>query len=83
MKLFLVTRNDDTDRDETNAVLVRAKDEAGAMALALEDRVYPGSGRHPEWITPRYAGLRKENLVITEVTGDGEPEVIIHDYYGG
>lgn len=76
MRLWLIERTDDTDYDETDAILVRAVDEGAARAMALAPHPhYPAEQEHE--------GFRPDNLKITEVTAEGEPEVIIVDFLRG
>lgn len=76
MRLWLIERTDDTDYDETNAILVRAVDEGAARVMALAP-----NHRYPN--EREYEGFRPDNLKITEVTAEGEPEVIIVDFLRG
>lgn len=71
MKLWLITRTDDTDYDETTAMLVRAEDEDAARVMATGDH------------TADWDGFKRAPLVVTEVTPEGEPEVIIVDFLRG
>lgn len=84
MKLWLITRTDHTDYDETNSLVIRAADEEAARAFAL--------ALDPEWahLDPEeddpvllHPGLRADNIAITELTADGEPGVIVHDFIRG
>lgn len=80
MKLWLITRTDETDWDETNAILVRAKDKASAKRLALAKSTHGGIYNVPQ---PVHDGFRTDNLSITEVTTEGKREVIIVDFLRG
>ncbi|MGX1133210.1 hypothetical protein RKD49_005400 [Streptomyces glaucescens] len=70
MRLFLITRNDNTDWDEYNAVLVRAEDVFDAARLVLD-------GENP------YPGLYENNIVITPVRVSGPRGQIIADFNAG
>jgi hypothetical protein len=70
VKLWLITRTDETDYDETNAMLVRAISARSAKALALAK-------------TSDWDGFRRAPLVVTEVTTEGKREVIIVDFLRG
>jgi hypothetical protein len=77
MKLWLIKRTDETDYDETHAILVRAADEDAARAMALaEDTTFRTS-------RPIYYGFRADNITISEVTPEGEPGLIISDVLNG
>lgn len=78
MKLWLIERTDDTDYDETHAILVRAANEDAARAEAL--RQYEGSQGVSR---PAYPGFRADNISISEVTAEGEPGVIMTDFLNG
>jgi hypothetical protein len=84
MKLWHITRTDETDYDETNSLVIRAETEAEARAMAFaQDPDWPVVD--PEQDDPMllYPGLREDNLVITELTAEGEPGVIVHDFMRG
>lgn len=70
MKLWLLKRTDEVDYDETDAMVVRADDEASAHALAIDGM--------PDWDR-----FKRAPLDITEVTPEGEPGVIIVDFLRG
>jgi len=78
MKLWLIKRTDDTDYDETHAVLVRAADEAAARSEALRQ-----TPDHRGVSRPAYYGFRADNISIAEVTPEGEPGVIMTDFLNG
>jgi hypothetical protein len=82
MKLWLITRTDEVDWDETNAILVRAMDKRKARSLALGRHKETGQYRS-DTTYPDHEGFRDDNLVITEVTAEGEQEVIIIDFLRG
>lgn len=74
MKLWLIKRTDIgtgySHYDETYEVLVRAEDEDTARAVATDTM--------PEW-----DGFKRAPFTVTEVTTEGEPEVIIVDFLNG
>lgn len=76
MRLFLVTRSDDTDWDEYRAVLVRAANvfDAADWVLGPNASDYPGAP---------YLGFTRDNIVITPVSAAGEREEIIADFKAG
>lgn len=85
MKFYLITRTDETDWDETNAILVRAEDRRAARKMALISHAEAGD----EWATSSirdqivHDGFRPDNLKISEVKTEGKPEVIIIDFLRG
>lgn len=82
MKLWLIKRTDDTDYDETHAILVRAETADDARAHALAD---DGGTRFKFQTSPYpvYVGFHEDNITISEVTPEGEPGLIIRDFLNG
>lgn len=72
MKLYLITRTDETDWDETNALVVRAENKVHARMLAL---AHTG-----QWTWPDHPGLSADNIEVTRLTGDGPEGVVIEDF---
>lgn len=84
MKLWLITRTDQTDYDETNSLVIRAETEDEARAIAIApDPDYEYDPDEP-WYRPMiHPGLDASNVIISELTAEGEPGVIVHDFIRG
>jgi hypothetical protein len=75
MRLFLITRSDETDWDEYNAALVRADDAFDAARFVLLGENAPeGTSFH---------GFTEHNIVVTPVTSAGVHGLIIADFKAG
>lgn len=72
MKLYLLSRTDDIDYDQYDAILVRAKNEEEARKLAAEH-----AGGTP------WDGWTPENIKCEIVSNKGVAEVIIGSYNAG
>jgi hypothetical protein len=83
-KLWLITRTDKTDSDETNSLVIRAETEEEARAVAIApDPDYDFDPDEPEYRPTIHPGLNASNVVVAELTADGEPGVIVHDFIRG
>jgi hypothetical protein len=74
VKLYLVTRTDEWDCDEYDAVLVRHNSAEEARQYVV---TASSDGRK------NYLGLHEGNTAVSEVTADGEPGEVISSFRAG
>lgn len=67
MKLYLVRRTDAVDYDEYDEAVVRAKDTDQAAAVAARHLI----------------GMTRYNTKVTEVTADGDEDIILGSFRAG
>lgn len=73
MKLFLVKRTDESGYDEYDGLVVRAESADRAEAIAT----------NANGIGMGYTGLGPHNIEVTEITVDGDEEVILDSFNAG
>ncbi|MFB7114069.1 hypothetical protein [Streptomyces sp. NPDC056291] len=79
MALYLVSRTDDAWWDEYRSVLIRAKDEAAALAMATDPKANNGDGPYG------FEGFKPDgsNLSVERLDGRGKATVILTDFKAG
>jgi hypothetical protein len=77
VKLYLVSRTDEVDYDEHDAIVVRAESKERAVALATHQETFD----NVTWA--KYSGMRADNVKVTEVTTEGDEEVILASFNAG
>lgn len=73
--IYLVTRTDDTDWDETQALVVRATSDQDAMRVALSSRWDGG--------VPYGFRVDGSNLKIEQVDPDASPGLVLESFIRG
>ncbi|WP_369147078.1 hypothetical protein [Streptomyces sp. R44] len=83
MALWLVSRTDDTDYDETRAIVVRAGSEATALRIATKG--YLGEYGDDKWWVADFRGFERDgsNLTVERLEARGPVGLILCDFKAG